>query len=240
MTKIYEALEQASEDRSGSGVPMPSPSKLPRGLEEKLLSLYQRIETLVEDKPSRIVEFVGVQTGEDSSILTCEFAKLVAARLGKRVLLLATTPCRYIRQVFRGTDVRGWEDVVEGDVAIDEVIRPLEDTSVSVGLMAASSSMLPSIVASPNLAATIEHLRERFDLILIDSPNTPPLGVSPEAALLSSVSDGVVLVLEAGKTRWQVAKFAGISSITSHQGRILGVILNKHRFIIPNFIYQKL
>jgi len=240
MTKIYEALEHASEERAASGVPMPSPSRLPRGLEEKLLSLYQRIESLIEDQPSRVVEFVGVQTGEDSSILACEFAKLVASSLGKQVLLLAATPCRYIRQVFAGVEVRGWESVVQEDVEIDEIVEPLGDTAVSVSLLATSGSMLPSIVASPKLDAIMNHLREQFALIIIDAPNTPPLGVSSEAVLLSSISDGVILVVEAGKTRWQVAKYAGISSITSRKGRVLGIILNKHRFIIPNFIYQKL
>ena len=51
--------------------------------------------------------------------------------------------------------------------------------------------------------------------------------------------DGVVLVLEAEKTRWQVADKAR-ESIENHGGKVLGVVLNKRRYYIPDFIYSRI
>jgi hypothetical protein len=64
MTKIYEALENAGNERDGGGtgtavaarVGRPSVKpRLPKGLEEKLLSLYHRIEALLEGQQGKVI-----------------------------------------------------------------------------------------------------------------------------------------------------------------------------------------
>ena len=95
MTKIYEALENADRDRgemTQDAAPRATRSALPRSLEEKLLALYQRVESSSDAPGGRVVAFVGVHAGSESSNLVCEFAHLAAGRLLKRVLLLAAYP----------------------------------------------------------------------------------------------------------------------------------------------------
>jgi Mrp family chromosome partitioning ATPase len=79
-------------------------------------------------------------------------------------------------------------------------------------------------------------LRQRFDLILIDSP---PATTSPDGLALSSKVDGIVLVVEAEKTRWPVAESTK-NRILSSGGKILGIVLNKRRYHIPDFVYKRL
>ena len=56
---------------------------------------------------------------------------------------------------------------------------------------------------------------------------------------LVSQVDGVILVVEAEKTRWQVALNVK-EKILQHGGNLLGVVFNKRQFYIPNFIYKYL
>lgn len=51
--------------------------------------------------------------------------------------------------------------------------------------------------------------------------------------------DGVVLVVRAGKTNREVAGRA-VETVRHVGGRVLGVILNRREFPIPDFIYRRL
>jgi Mrp family chromosome partitioning ATPase len=73
-------------------------------------------------------------------------------------------------------------------------------------------------------------------MVLVDCPS---MGESTIAARIASISDGVVLIVDAGKTRWQVIKNQ-IREIQANRGSVLGVVLNKRKFYIPEFIYKRL
>ena len=79
-------------------------------------------------------------------------------------------------------------------------------------------------------------MKEKFDLILIDSSSDAS---NFEIIALSSNVDGVVLVVEAGKTRRHVAESVK-KKIEASGGLILGVVLNKRRYYIPGFLYDKI
>jgi Mrp family chromosome partitioning ATPase len=49
----------------------------------------------------------------------------------------------------------------------------------------------------------------------------------------------VILVVESGKTRRQVALTAK-RKLEGAGGKILGVVLNKRRYYIPEFVYKRL
>ncbi len=51
--------------------------------------------------------------------------------------------------------------------------------------------------------------------------------------------DGVIIVVEAEKTRWQVA-LSLKEKIINNGGNILGLVFNKRQYYIPQFIYDRL
>jgi len=75
-----------------------------------------------------------------------------------------------------------------------------------------------------------------FSCILIDCP---PINTCPEATLLASHSDGTVLVVQAGETRREVVLEAR-QRMAQAKVNLLGVVLNKRKYFIPNFVYGKL
>lgn len=241
MTKIYEALENAGRERLATDTertvkPPVSTTRLPKSLEEKLITLYQRIEVLLEGRECRIVEFAGIQVGEESSRLCGEFARLMAARIRHKVLLLAPYPTPYPGKILAGVANEGWEDVISGQRSIDDAIHQVGDSRLWVSQMSVSDTSLVSVLGSEELDKIFDALRQRFELVIIDSP---PVSTSADASLLSTVSDGVVLIVEAGRTRWQVIK-DGMEQIVNQRGAILGVILNRRRHYIPDFVYRRL
>ena len=67
----------------------------------------------------------------------------------------------------------------------------------------------------------------------------PPATTGSEAALLGSLCDGVVLVVEANSTR-RVAAQKVKDKLREASARLLGTVLCGRTFPIPDIIYKKL
>jgi len=239
--RIWEALERAEHEQTGQGenAPIVTPERgtRDRSLREKLLAVYQGIESGLPDKDSRVVLFVGANPGEGTSTLVRELAKLVSRELAKRVVLLDAEHGRGGHYEHFGVALEaGLEDVVSGQRQLDEVLQPVNDNTMFLGCLATNEPAASTVAASPRFKELIEQLHPEFDLVLLDAP---PVRDSSNALLLTPATDGVVLVVEAEKTRWQVADSLR-QRMESQGGNILGVILNKRKFYIPQVIYRRL
>jgi hypothetical protein len=82
----------------------------------------------------------------------------------------------------------------------------------------------------------MRELRLAFDYILIDCP---ALHSAADVFSLSPLVDGIVLVVEAGKTRRDQVLQAE-RSIGFARGKLIGQILNKRTFIVPHWLYKRL
>lgn len=78
------------------------------------------------------------------------------------------------------------------------------------------------IMGSQHMQKLLHELAQQVDVVLIDSP--PVLPVADATALAQAV-DGVLLVLEAGKTRRQAARHA-VESLRQVGANLVGVVLN--------------
>jgi len=79
-------------------------------------------------------------------------------------------------------------------------------------------------------------LRSEFDYVLVD---VPPIIQYADATLLGQLADGIVLILEANSTRRETMRKAK-ESLEAASLRLLGAVLNKRTFPIPEFLYRKL
>ena len=76
-----------------------------------------------------------------------------------------------------------------------------------------------------------------FDYTIVHGP---PAALCSDAALLGYLSDGVVLVLEAGKTRRATAQRTVQMLQATQCARLLGAVLSNRKFPIPDGIYRRL
>jgi len=82
----------------------------------------------------------------------------------------------------------------------------------------------------------LAELRASFDYTILYGP---PAGVGSEAALLATLSDGMVLVVEANSTR-RVAAQKVTEKLHAANARLLGAVLSGRTFPIPDVIYRNL
>jgi Mrp family chromosome partitioning ATPase len=170
-------------------------------------------------------------------MLIRELAKVAALKLNKSVLLLDANPSRTRHSEFFNIRSKWhWNEAVKDGDLINRELRPIGQSSLYVVQVLMDAESAASIDIDERNNALFEELKQMFDLILIDYP--PPTSY-PEGFMLTSKVDGVVMVLDAGKTRWQVAEQLK-ERIYSRGGHILGVVLNNRSYPIPQYVYDKL
>jgi hypothetical protein len=84
------------------------------------------------------------------------------------------------------------------------------------------------------LRENVRSLRSRFDWVLVDCPS---LRNSSDALSAAPYADAVVLVVSAGRTRRDQIRKAQ-RAIEISKGKFMGVVLNKRKYPIPNFLYR--
>jgi protein-tyrosine kinase len=253
MGKIYQALQQARKNRSrflvDGGVRESSPASpeavfedmfLPLTLEleaeKEMAALYQNIEAPVGQARKKIIQFIGSLPGEGTSTIARDFVRFLASRLGKKVLLLEGDPANPSGPFSGGGRMVSLEETVHRGEEVEEVFAHSKETSLSVGLVAREEGDLIRFLESEDRVQVWDRLKEHFDLVVIDSP---PMSSSLAGLIFCRRADGVVLVLEADRTRGPVAEKAK-EQIQKYGGNILGVIFNKRKFHIPKGIYKRL
>jgi succinoglycan biosynthesis transport protein ExoP len=100
-----------------------------------------------------------------------------------------------------------------------------------------SSGPLPpnpaELLASTRMADILEHLSQQNDMILVD---TPPSLVVTDAAVLSPLVDGILIVISAGKTKTNAVKriVAGLRQV---EAKPIGIVINNVRFTRSGYSY---
>lgn len=119
---------------------------------------------------------------------------------------------------------RGLSSLLSGAHSLDEALRQFEAVPNLWVLPGGPRPPNPAdLLSSPTMEKVLHELRERFEHLVLDSA---PLLMVTDATILSTLVDGVVLVVESGVTpRGAVVRAHKI--LESAGGRILGTVLNK-------------
>ncbi len=159
----------------------------------------------------------------EGKTLCCVSLGTVLAKSGAKTLVIDCDLRRpRIARAFGLSSTVGLTSVLVGEASLDEAIRSSDVENLSV---------LPAGPTPPNPAELLngQHFRQlltevgnRFDRVLIDSPPAVPV---TDPAILSTLVDGVVLIVRHAQTPKEAATRAA-QHVRDVGGRIVGVVLN--------------
>ncbi|CBL46099.1 Hypothetical protein HDN1F_25160 [gamma proteobacterium HdN1] len=89
-------------------------------------------------------------------------------------------------------------------------------------------------IQKENFNSLLHRLRRQFGYIIFDAS---PVHDRRETLALVSCFDGVALVVEANKTRHEIAA-AAIETIRQAGGKMSGVLMNRRKYFIPQTLYN--
>jgi succinoglycan biosynthesis transport protein ExoP len=170
----------------------------------------------------RSIVFTSSIPAEGKTTTTANLAITMAAS-GARVCLLEGDLRRARLLQYMGMEGSlGLTNVLIGQAELGDVLQQFTDTSVYV-IGAGSVPPNPSeLLGSTAMINTLRELESRFDVVIIDSP---PLLPVTDAAVLSSIAGGTVVVVGAGLVdRDHLAR--SLQALDAVNGRVLGLVLN--------------
>jgi capsular exopolysaccharide synthesis family protein len=189
---------------------------------EALRELRTNLGFLDVDNPPRIILVTSSVPSEGKSTVAANLAATMAAAGDSVVVVDGDLRRPNIANVFSLVPGVGVTDVLSGHAKLVDVIQTREDLPNLLMLGAGRIPPNPSeLLGSKAMEQMLTSLAVRAT-VLIDAP---PLLPVTDAAVLSRVADGVIVVVKAGSTtRDDLAKSLG--NLTKVKGTVLGTILN--------------
>lgn len=173
------------------------------------------------DLPLQIVVLTSPNPREGKST-TCANLGVVLAQAGKKTLVLDCDLRRpVLHKVFGVRNLYGLVNILAGERKLEEVWQePLPGLKVlTVGPVPPNPAEL---LGSRRFGEFLEGLREQFDYVLVDAPPVEPVS---DPAILATQGDGVLLVLDAQRTR-KVAVRQSTRTLQAVGANVLGLVMN--------------
>ncbi len=210
--------ETSSDDLSGRLVTLLEPEG---AASEAYRTLRTSLLYAVVDTPPRVVMVTSPNSSEGKSTV-CANLSVVLAQAGKRVLLI---DCDFRRpvmhRIFGLRATHGVVDVLVGEHGLQEVCRePLPGLKVLVAGVAPPDPA--ELLGSRRLSEFLADARREFDYVLLDSS---PIGLVSNVAVLATQGDGVLLTLDAQRTRKTDVRRA-VRSLRAVRANVLGTVMN--------------
>jgi Mrp family chromosome partitioning ATPase len=224
----------------------PGPQKMePRGrrdrhmvAEDEVMKLVQQVFVLPgKGQAPEAVAFCGVYSGDGCSWVCAHAAEMLAEHGGGSVCIVdANLRTPSLHDYFRFENGKGFADGIAGNQPLRDYARRASGHHLWL-ITAGTVGREPNGSLNPaRLRTRLTELRGEFDHVLIDTPAVHTYG---DAILLGQLADGIVLVVGSNSTRREPARIAK-ESFEAAKIPILGAVLNKRTFPIPEALYRKL
>lgn len=195
---------------------------------ELFRSLRSKIMLRMHDIPKKHLLVTSLGMNEGKSLVTSNLAVTMAQQKLKTILIDGDIRRGVQHNTFVLQKKPGLADYLfsEESVTPQVVSSLIQPTHVPNLSLIASGPNVPNpseLLALPRLKEMIELLEGQYDIIVLD---TPPLGASVDAAVLSKLISGAIIVVKAGLTNIITLK-KRLSEFPNLQQKVLGLVLNQ-------------
>lgn len=232
MSRIFEALTEASKQRSTADTELQSHHNLPAPATAEYLFLRERILRLTPDLNQRTLLFASPSSDKGSLDIVTNFC-LTLSEAGNKVLLVGINMDEsFMRQKFGVSRVPEITEVLSGRRSIGEFTHK----TIYRNLSLLSGDMLLTNPLSPEesrmLQTAIDDMKSVTDWIIF---GCPPAHLINSSTGLVQIVDGTALIVEADKTGRGAARRAR-EHLEKGGANILGAILSNPKNYVPRWI----
>ena len=188
-------------------------------------------------KAPYVLAIIGCRRGEGVSTVAANISAMLAQGGGGRVLLVDTNiRCPSAHQIFQTRLEPGLANIPTADHDYGDIIVSERFKNLHILAAGMPNGSPPGILRPAQFAKLIKSMKKDYRHVVLDMPAMKEARL---AARLASLCDGVVLVIEAERLRWEVLLEAK-AQLLKWNANTLGVVLNKRRFPIPEWLYRTL
>jgi capsular exopolysaccharide synthesis family protein len=187
--------------------------------------LRTNLQFAAVDKELKVILVTSVSANEGKSTVV-EYLAQAISQTGKKVMVLdADLISPTLHRYFGVPNQRGLSNLIVGDADFNVVAHPEDYPNLSVITTGPIPPNSSELLGSVRMKHLMDRLREEYDVIIMD---TPPILPVTDAIVASPLADGVILVVQAGRTRKGEVHYAQEVLGEAH-ANLLGVVLNRVR-----------
>ena len=242
MSKTFEALQKAEKEK------MPLNTKRPNKKNKTSLTNFNSDVLITEELKNmklyirsksgqnniRTILFTSSIPGEGTSTILVNFANEIAIN-GESVIVVDTNLRNpTLHKLMNVENIDGIAEIIEKRKPLIETIKKTDTENMQIITHGKQSERTITGFSTNTIKPIIDELKSHADWVLFDSP---PIHTYSDAAILANEVDGVIMVVQAEKTKWEVAQSAR-DNIAKGKAKILGAVLNKKQFHIPALLYK--
>ena|ERR1700730_11949572 len=225
----------AGDNKSNGNGDAPRLELLDKVSQEESIELVQNIFLLHGEPSPRVVVFAGIDSGNGCSSICAHVAKSLAnQKLGTVCIVDANFRAPSLPEYFGVSNHFGLTDSLSKQGGIRNFAKVIGPDNLWLLSCGSLGNQSPTLLNSEAMQVRLSELRKQFDYVLIDSS---PLNGHGDGLALAQFTDGVVLILEANSTRREPT-IKVTENLRAARIEILGVVLNKRAFPIPDILYK--
>jgi tyrosine-protein kinase Etk/Wzc len=203
-----------------------------RGAAEAIRTLRSNLRFLIlrQSSDGKMQTFLVTSAvkGEGKSFISATLA-IAFAQTGKRVVLIDADLRKPDLHRFFGLDEDvGLANVLRDAASLESALLPTQLETLKLlpaGVLPKDSDAATpaELFSSEAMQHLLQRLKERFDIVLID---TPPMMAVTDPSILAPMTDGVLLVVELGHVSRSAVQEVK-EQLELAQAKLLGVVINK-------------
>lgn len=190
---------------------------------EGVRAIRTTLEFLLPEAPTHRLVVSSSLPEEGKSLVSANLA-IAFQEMGRRVVLIDADMRRpTIFRTFQVPLEPGLSTYLQGQATLEDILQP---SKAAPGLTVIASGAVPprpaDLLASPAMATLLDELSAAFQYLVMD---TPPILAVADAAILSRLVDGAILVVRSHQTTKEVA-LAARQQLGQTPLKFLGTLLN--------------
>jgi len=255
MGKITEALKKVTDDRLTRIQKKPEFEYVVKRLENTVLDqrlvsfhdstspigeqykiLRTNIQTLRRKQGYKSFVITSSIGGEGKTVTALNLAIAMAQDSGSKSVLLIDADMRKGRVAkYMGIkSQRGLSELLQEKVSAESVFTGAGIENLTFVLSGKSPKHPSELLNSKKMERFLAACRTKFDYILIDAPPVLPV---TDACILAPMADGVIMVVQAGRTQVDAIKHAE-TRLYQARAKLIGCVLTNVEYHVPSYLHR--
>lgn len=175
------------------------------------------------DKPLKIICVTSSEPTEGKSTVISNLAISFASTGKSTILIDADMRKPKQHKIFLLENYKGLSNLLADDLPVEQVVNEMSIQNLHILTSGPQPPNPAEIVGSARMKKFMQEVTQKYDIVLVD---TPPVNFVADASIISSYTDGIILVVDAGITKRE-AVIVAKQQLQKVNAKILGVVLNK-------------